>query len=239
MEPTYSPAQMAGALNVSTTTLKRYEEQGLIPDVPRTSGGHRYFLPLHAQAFAAIRSMLKGYDIPVVYEAMRSIKDGQIVTALWLVNNQLYRLQMEKHRVEDVLSILRHADASIARDATAADRMTIGKAAEIAGVNASAIRHWEKEGLIRSERDEESGYRLFTVSELRKIMVISSLRKTVYYIENMKELLHELELHRFSKLDLSFQLALQNINRQLAEKYKGIAELMKYIEILRSGGPLE
>ncbi|MDF9841479.1 DNA-binding transcriptional MerR regulator [Paenibacillus sp. PastF-1] len=34
---TYTPNQIAGTLQVSTTMLRRYEEQGLIPAVPRTS----------------------------------------------------------------------------------------------------------------------------------------------------------------------------------------------------------
>jgi DNA-binding transcriptional MerR regulator len=65
--------------------------------------------------------------------------------------------------------------------------LSIGEAAEIAGVNTSAIRHWEYEGLIHSERNQENGYRTYPISELRKILVISSLRKTVYYIENYEE----------------------------------------------------
>ena len=115
--------------------------------------------------------------------------------------------------------------------------MTIGKAAELAGVNSSAIRHWEKEGLIHSERDQENGYRMFTVSELRKILVISSLRKTIYYIENMKDLLNDLDRQNYSKIDRSYQLALQNLNHQLTRKYEGIAELMKYIELLKKDFP--
>lgn len=34
---------------------------------------------------------------------------------------------------------------------------------------------------------------MFSAAELRKILVISSLRKTVYYIENMKGLLDDLD----------------------------------------------
>src|SRR5690625_6954556 len=57
------------------------------------------------------------------------------------------------------------------------DYMSIGEVAKIAEVNTSAIRHWEKEGLIFSERDNNNGYRMFSVNELRKVLIISSLRK--------------------------------------------------------------
>ncbi|CAG7642516.1 MerR family DNA-binding transcriptional regulator [Paenibacillus allorhizosphaerae] len=237
MHRTYSPAYVAEEMNVSTTTLRRYEEQGLIPDVPRTTGNHRYYKSVHVQAFIAIRSLLSGYDIPVVYEAMRSIKKGDINQALWLLNHQLYQMQAEKQRVEEMLAMIKNVDFAKSRNGKITNRMTIGKAAELAGVNSSAIRHWEKEGLIHSERDQENGYRMFTVSELRKILVISSLRKTIYYIENMKDLLNDLDRQNYSKIDRSYQLALQNLNHQLTRKYEAIAELMKYIELLKKDIP--
>ncbi|MGG4144456.1 MerR family DNA-binding transcriptional regulator [Paenibacillus algorifonticola] len=235
MQNTFTPVQIADELNVSTTTLRRYEEQGLLPDVPRTIGNHRYYMPIHFQAFITIRSLLQGYDIPVVYEVMRKIKTGDRIQALWLVNNQLYINQVEKQRVEEILALIKNADFSKYRNVKMTNTMTIGKVAEIAGVNTSAIRHWEKEGLIQSERDKENGYRIFTVPELRKILVISSLRKTVYYIENMKELLKAFELQSYSKVDQAFQLALQSLNEKLILQFKGAAQLMKYIDFYIQG----
>ena len=74
---------------------------------------------------------------------------------------------------------------------------------------------------------------MYTVSELKKIIVISSLRKTIYYIENMKQLLNELETQHYTKVERSFQLALQKLNHQLATRFQGIAELMKYVTLYR------
>ncbi|MDM5154989.1 MerR family DNA-binding transcriptional regulator [Bacillus sp. DX1.1] len=230
MKNTYTPKQIANKLKVSTTTLRRYEEQSLIPDVPRTTSNHRYYKPIHFQAFITIRSLLNGYDIPVVYDVMRKIKNGDIENALWLVNNQQYNIQVEKHRIEEILTMITSADFTKYKNVKITDYMSIGKVAEIAGVNTSAIRHWEKEGLIHSERNKENGYRIFTVLELRKILVISSLRKTIYYIENMKELLNDLDTQSYTKVERSFQLALQNLNNQLTMQFKGITELMQYID---------
>ncbi|MFC4301926.1 MerR family transcriptional regulator [Cohnella boryungensis] len=236
MKRRYTASQIADELGVSTTTLRRYEEQGLIPDVPRTAGNHRAYSPVHLQAFAAIRSLLHGCDIPVVYDVMRRIKREETTDALWLANHQLYLTQEEKQRVEEILGMIRNADFNQYRNVKFMSAMTIDKVAQAAGVNASAIRHWEKEGLIVSERDKENGYRIFTESELRKILVISSLRKTIYYIENLKDLLQELEAHRFAKIDRSFQLALEKLNDKLTAQFRGVAELMKYIDMKRAAG---
>ncbi|HWO96433.1 MAG TPA: MerR family DNA-binding transcriptional regulator [Bacillus sp. (in: firmicutes)] len=229
---TYTPKQIAKTLNISTTTLRRYEEQDLIPEVPRTKSNHRIYTSIHFQAFTAIRALLKGYDIPIVYEVMRMVKNKSFEKALWLINEQQFHIQAEKQRVEEILTMVQNADFAKYKNMKLKECMSIGEAAEIAGVNTSAIRHWEYEGLVRSERNKDNGYRMFTLSELRKILVISSLRKTVYYIENTKKLLHDLDTQSYGKIERSFQIALENLNEQLFLRFQGIKELMKYISFI-------
>lgn len=227
----YTPKQIATNLKVSTTTLRRYEEQGLIPDVPRTKSNRRIYESVHLQAFMAIRTLLKGHEIPVVYEVMRMIKNDNFEKALWLINEQHYHIQVEKKRVEEILLMIQKADFATYKNIKLKDWMSIGEAAELAGINTSAIRHWESEGLIQSERKKENGYRMFSISELRKILVISSLRKTVYYIENMKQLLNEIDAPGYEKIEHSFRIALKNLDDKLLIQYKGITELMAYINL--------
>ncbi|WP_339302307.1 MerR family DNA-binding transcriptional regulator [Paenibacillus sp. FSL H7-0737] len=221
---------IAKKLNVSTTTLRRYEDQGLVPEVPRTPSNRRCYTDIHVQAFITIRALLQGYEIPVVYDVMRKIKARQIEDALWSINQEQHNTQTEKHRLEDVLRMFRNADLSRYNDLEVTNAMTIGEVAQMAGVKPSAIRHWEQEGLITSNRNKDNGYRVYTITELRKIILISSLRKTVYYIENMKQLLNEIETQNYKKVELTFELALQKLNSQLMKQFLGIAELMKYVK---------
>jgi DNA-binding transcriptional MerR regulator len=234
MEEIYTPTLIAKQLNVSTTTLRRYEDQGLIPDVPRTASNRRCYTSIHMQAFITIRALLQGYEIPVVYDVMRKIKGQQMESALWAINQEQHKTQVEKERLEEVLRMFRDVDLSKYKDLTVSDSMTIGEVAQMAGVNPSAIRHWEQEGLISSNRNKDNGYRVFTLTELRKIILISSLRKTVYYIENMKQLLNEIETHNYKKVEISFQLALQKLNSQLMKQFFAIAELTNYVKLYKS-----
>ncbi|SDS87641.1 DNA-binding transcriptional regulator, MerR family [Paenibacillaceae bacterium GAS479] len=232
-EVRYTPKQLASKLNLSTTTLRRYEELGLIPDVPRTASNRRCYTTVHLLASAAIRILIQGYDIPLVHEAMKHVKDGNIEEALWLLNQGQYKMQVEKRRVEEILPLVRNADFSTFGTVKLKDRMSIGEVASLAGVNTSAIRYWEQEGLIVSERNQENGYRMFTSVELRKIFVISSLRKTVYFIGNIKQLLDDLESRHFSKIERSFQIALQELNSQLHLQFQGIAVFMAYLAAVK------
>lgn len=230
MRDNYTPTMIAKKLNVSTTTLRRYQDQGLVPEVPRTPSNRRCYTDIHVQAFITIRALLQGYEIPVVYDVMRKIKARQIEDALWSINQEQHNTQTEKHRLEDVLRMFRNADLSRYNDLEVTNAMTIGEVAQMAGVKPSAIRHWEQEGLITSNRNKDNGYRVYTITELRKIILISSLRKTVYYIENMKQLLNEIETQNYKKVEMSFELALQKLNSQLMKQFLGIAELMKYVK---------
>lgn len=229
----YTPKQIETNLKISTTTLRRYEEQGLILDVPRTKSNRRIYESVHLQAFIAIRSLLKGYEIPVIYEVMRMIKNKRIEEAVWLINEQQYQIQVEKMRVEEILLMIQKADFTTYKNIKLKDWMSIGEAAKLAGINTSAIRHWESEGLIHSERKKENGYRMFSISELRKILVISSLRKTVYYIENMKQLLKEIDTPGYKKIEHSFRFAMTNLDNKLIMQFKGLTELMNYIKLVQ------
>jgi DNA-binding transcriptional MerR regulator len=230
---TYTPKQIANTLKVSTTTLRRYEEQDLIPIVPRTRSNHRFYRSIHFQSFTTIRALLKGYDIPIVYEVMRKIKKARFEEVLWLVNEQQFHIQVEKQRVEEILTMIQSFDFTKYKNVKLNEYISIGEAAKIAGVNTSAIRHWEYEGLVHSERNKENGYRMFSIPEVRKILVISSLRKTVYYIENMKNILNDIDTQNYDKIERSFQLAMESLNNQLLLQLKGIAQLMKYIHFYR------
>jgi Predicted transcriptional regulators len=230
MDQTFTPKQMSEKLHVSTTTLRRYENLDLVPDVPRSAGNRRSYAPLHVQAFKALRALIKGFDIPVCYEVMSLLKKGLVEQALWKINLHQYNIQAEKQRLEEIMNLIQKTDFSKYRNVQVSEEMKIGEVAAIAGVNPSAIRHWEKEGLIRSQRNPDNGYRVFTSRDLKKIIVLSSLRKTVYFIENMKQLLEALETFNLAAVERSFKVALQKLNEQLKNQMIGISEMMRYID---------
>ncbi|WP_072329605.1 MULTISPECIES: MerR family DNA-binding transcriptional regulator [unclassified Paenibacillus] len=230
MDKTFTPKQMAKKLRVSTTTLRRYESLDLVPDVPRTASNRRTYTSLHVQAFLALRSLIKGFDVPTAYKVMSLLKKGRVEQALWAINLQQYNIQVEKQRIEEIMGLIHQTDFSMYRNIRVTEELKIGEVAAIAGVNPSAIRHWEKEGLLRAKRNQENRYRVFTSQELKKIIVLSSLRKTVFFIDSMKQLLEALETHDLTTIERSFKAALQKLNEQLEKQMKGVSEMMRYIQ---------
>ncbi|WP_172251056.1 MerR family transcriptional regulator [Saccharibacillus deserti] len=227
-----TPKQAAESLGVSTTTLRSYEQQGLIPDVPRVGAGRRLYTPTHMQAFRSLRFLLAAYPIPIAYSVMRKIRERKIEEALWALNAEQARIHTEKSRITEVMRQLEQTDFSKYNGRKITDSMSVGEVSRIAGVNPSAVRHWEKEGLIRPRRNPRNGYREFTPRELRRIIVISSLRQTVYFIEAIRQLLDDLDTRNLPAVEKSFRVALEKLNLRLERQYAAIAELMRYIGML-------
>lgn len=111
--------------------------------------------------------------------------------------------------------------------------MTIGEVSAFTGVSGSAIRHWEKEGLISLPRDPENGYRRFNRTQIRQIQMIRILRSANYSLEVINQVLKELghnhiELaRRFARDSLE---KLNNINRN---QVRGIHYLYRLCTLLR------
>lgn len=53
---------------------------------------------------------------------------------------------------------------------TAAKYVTIKDAAALLGVNPMTLRRWDKSGKLKPKRQPISGFRLYSMSELRRLM---------------------------------------------------------------------
>ena len=54
--------------------------------------------------------------------------------------------------------------------------LRIGQAAEAVGVSASALRRWEREGLVRPQRSG-SGYRIYSADDLARLRAVRRMRR--------------------------------------------------------------
>jgi predicted site-specific integrase-resolvase len=48
--------------------------------------------------------------------------------------------------------------------------VTIKSAAEIAGVSIETLRNWDKQGKLKSKRDPQNGYRLYSISHIQEFL---------------------------------------------------------------------
>lgn len=69
---TYTTSQLAEAANVGSQTLRYYERRGLLPEPPRTEGGHRIYGPQHLARLHFIQGVQQlGFQLDEIHALLR------------------------------------------------------------------------------------------------------------------------------------------------------------------------
>ncbi|MBH5317628.1 TioE family transcriptional regulator [Paenibacillus sp. GSMTC-2017] len=223
----YKPIEIARELGISTSALRHYESWGVVPAPERASNGYRLYTEVHAAYFRCLRKMASGYGIAITCEVLRHIQNADMDAAFWLVKEQQAQLQQEKSITDQTLSLLQQPSLQLTVNKKSKNQMSIGEVATFTGVQTSAIRHWEKEGLLTPNRDPENGYRVFTPTHVRQILLIRTLRRTVYFLDNMKEIVHAVEHQDLEKAKEVTEQALVSIHERNREQFYGAHQLVE------------
>ncbi len=230
----YRPIDIATELKVSTSALRHYEAYELIPLPKRSGANYRLYTDLHFAYFRAIRACSIGFSFALTIEVIQAIKAGAIDKALWKVNGEQAQLHHEKKVTEQTLDLLRDSSFTIKDKNKWKSHMTIGEAAKLTNVQTSAIRHWEKEGLLKAERHPDNGYRMFTPMHIRQILIIRSMRETVYFLEEMKEIVQAVEQHSVDAAERATKRALERLNKRNQLQFSAIKELVNLLEVIET-----
>jgi len=70
--PTYTTRQLADAAEVGSQTLRYYERRGLLPNPPRTQGGHRIYGAEHLERLIFIQQAQHlGFQLEEIHELLK------------------------------------------------------------------------------------------------------------------------------------------------------------------------
>ncbi|QAS52932.1 MerR family DNA-binding transcriptional regulator [Halobacillus litoralis] len=222
----YRPIDIARELKISTSALRHYESWGLVPEPERGDNGYRLYTEVHLAYFRCLRALFFGFGSDVARTVLHHIQKQEMDAAFWVVNHQQSLLYEEKVTADHTLKLLENMELPSIQQTKLKKYMRIGEVADFTGVNPSAIRHWEKEGLFTSVRNPENGYRLFTPTHVRKILLIHTLRNTVYFLDHMKEYVNAIEQQSVGQAKRVTENAVLQINERLRKQVTGIYELV-------------
>lgn len=228
----YKPKEIAKALNISTSALRHYESWGIVPKPERETNGYRKYTEVHFAYFRCIRAMFPTFDMNFVSKVLLLVQKEEMSQALWLVNEAQAKLYQEKKLAEQTFELL-HSPKLFTKinQRKINDEMSIGTVAKLSNVTPSALRYWESEGLIEPIRHPENGYRLYTRTHLRQIMIIRVMRNTVYSLESMKEIVKAVEHHSIEQAKRITKEALETLNYRNRAQMHSIHELYHLAEV--------
>lgn len=226
----YTMQEMVGYINVSNTTLKKYEKFGLIPSVPYTKGRHRRYEDIHLMAFRTIRQLLNGFDIKTAYKLMTLAIEKRFTEAHWLIADTQKKLANKK----ETLKIHKDFLLTFHQNPIKQKEMRIGQLANFANLQSSTIRYWEKRELIKSRRSQSSGYRFYDKNEVRKTIIISYLRKNIYSLEEIKKITNTIHEEDFNSIRKHYNTTNRELDAHLNKQLNSIAFYINYCKELGS-----
>lgn len=235
----YKPIEIARALQISTNSLRNYENWGIVPPPERMANGYRIYTDVHLAYFKCIRAMFPGYGVELTKKVMIHLQNEELADALWLVNQAQSKLHNDKVMADKTIKIL-ETDSLEDMDVRGKPKwLTIGEVSNETSVPSSAIRHWEKEGLITPSRDKESGYRIYKRSHIRQIMIIRTLRTAVYSLDIIKEIIKELDHNNIEQARKIARNSITYLNKINQNQLKGayfLYRLCEQLKIIDSNG---
>ena len=193
--PYLRTSEMARAIGVHPNTIRRYEEWGFLPRIPRTPGGYRMFTEEHLQQVQLVRVALCG-SYPggrqLMVDVVQLAASGDLGGALEQAYVYLARVRVEWVRAVTAVELLDRWASGTAADATA-KRLHIRDAAKLLGVTRDRLRNWERNGLIRVPRDERNRYRLYGAAEIGRLRIIRMLQRAGYSLMAILRMLLHLD----------------------------------------------
>jgi DNA-binding transcriptional MerR regulator len=233
------PIDIARKLNISTSSLRHYEEWGMIPKVERSASGYRIYTNEHVAYFECIRAMADGFGIWIVGEVLKKVMAKDVDSAFWLTNQAQSSLHNEKIISEKTMQNIKEASAPLLSQNDEREYLTINEISKETGIPITTIRHWEKVGLITTPRNKENKYRLFYKNHIRQILVIHALKTSMYSytysLDGIKKIIQELDFNdteKLSKIANDFQKHLNQINHHQVRGVHQLYTLCKKLKLV-------
>lgn len=180
MNKMLKPSEVSKRLNISTSLLRDYESKGLIPKPHRDANGYRMYDHHHIVYIEAVRAMSLGFNISVVSSILRDVQNNVIEKALWTINE----VQVQNKEDCQLLITLR---ARLENRCSSDEKMIqVGEVAKSLGISTTALRYWEREGLILSTRNSENNYRYYQREEFVKAGILKILQCINYSKETVE-----------------------------------------------------
>ena len=191
---TYRTAEVASIIGVHPNTVRLYEKLGLIPKPERKPNGYRIFTDFHIEQFKLARLALQVEVLQnglrkKIIQAVKASAAGDFNTAISLTEDYLRQLQQERTNAEKAIEIVKRIlSGGVPETSRCFKRKEVS---EYLDISVDSLRNWEMNGLITVKR-KQNGYRVYTDEDIRKLIIIRTLRCANYSLEAILQMLRQL-----------------------------------------------
>lgn len=228
------PIDLARLAGLGVTQIRTYEQLGFLPPAERGANGYRRYSPAHVEALRVARIVITGYGWQTALDVMRAVHLGDSAAVFALVNarhaaldGQHTRLNVAVETAEAMLRRPPETTTSLRRPS-----VRIKEAARTVGARASAVRFWERQGLLQPDREASTGYRLYDAQQLGRLNVIALLRDVGYHFDAIREVLDELAAGRPDKIREALGERVETLNRTSWQCINATSAIRDYMETL-------
>ena len=190
-----STAMLGRRVGYSTQQVRDLERLGVIPPVERAANGYRRYRARHETAVRAYRAMAEAIGPVPARRLMPLLIGAPVEEAAARIDELHAGLAVERSRVREALRGLAVAVAEADDEFVDADAMTIGELAQALGIRASALRHWEREGLVHPEPRGTASVRSYGAVAITEARIAAALRAGGYGIPAISTILVEVRVH--------------------------------------------
>lgn len=182
---TFRPVDLAREHGLSAQAVRNYEAAGILPPAERSPSGYRRYTLRHAQALRTFVALVPAHGHAPATAIMVAVNEARTDDALELIDRSHAQL-LEDRRTLDAVE---HAARELVATPAAGPR-TVGALARSLGIRPATLRRWEREGLLRPERDA-AGYRTFSSEDVRDARFVHQLRRGGYLLAEIAPVLAE------------------------------------------------
>ena len=196
-EKTYRTAQLAREVGIHPNTVMRYIEWGLIPSVERAPNGYRIYTQKHLDCLKLARKVYSSYYPGKALRASATMMIEAAAADDWpgaldLASKHLAHVESEIELAEKTVRLLE--DWVETRDkARSTKYYTIGQTCALLDVTHDVLRNWERNGLIRIQRNPANGYRQIGEAEIERLRIIRLLSHAGYSMMAMLRMFLQLD----------------------------------------------
>ncbi|MFD8495931.1 TioE family transcriptional regulator [Amycolatopsis sp. NPDC059657] len=229
MEEKVRPVDLAREHRLSTQAIRNYEDAGILPPAERAESGYRIYDERHAQALRAFLALIPGHGHASATAIMRAAHhDAE--TAFALIDESHVQLQEDRQTLSAVDKALRN----LVPDEQARGGPTfIGPLARRLGVRPATLRKWEAAGLVRPQRDRQTGYRYYDAADVRDARLVHQLRRGGYLLEQIAPVLEQVrEAGGVAPLEATLADWRERLTSRGRAMLAGAAELDRYLNAL-------